>query len=113
MVLAVVLWNIILQISTFFPLAFYACCIFWHSLGGKKVYPFKFLCEKNDIDDEFHYLFVCNHFKSERKNFLKTYFYKCPNIIKFKKLLSTKNINLFIKVSCFIEIIMKNFSSAN
>ena len=71
------------------------------------------IARKNDIGDEFHYLFVCNHFKSERKNFLKPYFYKCPNIIKFKKLLSAKNINLFIKISCFIEIIIKNFSSAN
>ena len=71
------------------------------------------LCEKNDIGDEFHYLFVCNHFKSERKNFLMPYFYKRPNIIKFKELLSTENENLLIKLSCFIKIIMKKFSNAS
>ena len=71
------------------------------------------LCEKNDIGDKFHYLFVCNHFKSERKNFLMPYFYKHPNIIKFKELLSTENENLLIKLSCFTEIIMKKFSNAN
>ena len=71
------------------------------------------LCEKSDIGDEFHYLFVCNHFKSERKHFLRPYFYKSPNIIKFKKLLSTKNINLLIKLSSFVGIIMKKFSSTN
>ena len=65
------------------------------------------LCEKNN------YLFVCNHFKSERKNFLMPYFYKRPNIIKFKELLSTENENLLIKLSCFIEIIIKTFSNAN
>ena len=27
------------------------------------------LCEKNDIGDEFHYLFVCSHFNSDRKQF--------------------------------------------
>ena len=48
------------------------------------------VCEANDIGDEFHYLFVCNHFKSERKQFLTPYFYKKPNIIKFKELLSTE-----------------------
>ena len=71
------------------------------------------LCEKNDIGDEFHYLFVCYHFKSERKNFLMPYFYKRPNIIKFKELLSTENENLLIKLSCFIKIIMKKFSNAS
>ena len=49
--------------------------------------------KKNDTGDEFHYLFVCNHFKSERKNFLMPYFYKRPNIIKIKELLSTENEN--------------------
>ena len=68
---------------------------------------------KKDIGDEFHYLFVCNHFKSERKNFLMPYFYKRPNIIKFKELLSTENENLLIKLSCFIKIIMKKFLNAS
>ena len=70
------------------------------------------LYEKNAIGEEFHYLFVCNNFKSERKDFLMPYFYKRPNIIKFKELLSTENENL-IKLSCFVDIIMKKFSNAN
>ena len=41
------------------------------------------------------------------------YFYKCPNIIKFKELLSTENENLLIKLSCFIKIIMKKFANAS
>ena len=71
------------------------------------------LCEKNDIGDEFHYLFVCSHFNSERKQFLKPYFYKRPNMIKFKELLTTKNVKLLIKLSDFVKIIMKKFSSAS
>ena len=71
------------------------------------------LCEKSDIGDKFHYLFVCNHFKLERKHLLRPYFYKSPNIIKFKELLSTENINLLIKLSSFVGIIMKKFSSTN
>ena len=44
------------------------------------------LCSKHDIGDEFHYLFVCDHFISDRKKYLRSYFYKSPNIIKFKEL---------------------------
>ena len=69
--------------------------------------------EKSDIGDEFHHLLVCNRFKLERKHFLRPYFYKSPNIIKFKELSSTENINLLIKLSSFVEIIMKKLSSAN
>ena len=71
------------------------------------------LCEKNDIGDEFHYLFVCSHFNSDRKQFLKPYFYKRPNMIKFKELLTTKNVKLLIKLSDFVKIIMKKFSTAS
>ena len=56
------------------------------------------VCEDNDIGDEFHYLFVCNYFKSERKQFLTPYFYKKPNIIKFKELMSTENVKLLVKI---------------
>ena len=48
----------------------------------------------------------------KRKDFLRPYFYKSPNIIKFKELLSTENIPS-IKLSSFVGIIMKKFSSAN
>ena len=71
------------------------------------------LCEKNDIGENFHYLFVCSHFNSDRKQFLKPYFYKRPNMIKFKELLTTENGKLLIKLSDFVKIIMKKFSSAN
>ena len=42
-----------------------------------------------------------------------SYFYKNPNIIEFKELLSTENKNLLIKLSCFIEIFTKKFSNAS
>lgn len=46
------------------------------------------LCQKNDIGDEFHYLLVCPFFKSERNHAVDRYYYRNPNIIKFKELLS-------------------------
>ena len=69
------------------------------------------LCTKQDIGDEFHYLFICNYFQAERKQFLKSYFYKRPNVIKFKELLSTDNVKDLIQLSKFVDIIMKKFSS--
>ena len=49
------------------------------------------LCSKHDIGDEFHYLFVCDHFISDRKKFLSSFFlqkskyYKIQRIIFFSK----------------------------
>ena len=47
-------------------------------------------CSKNDVGDEFHYLFDCDHFISDRKKFLSSYFYKSPNVIKFKDIFFSK-----------------------
>ena len=62
------------------------------------------LCEKNDIGDEFHYLFVCSHFNSDRKQFLKPYFYKRPNMIKFKELPYLPYIFGRIKIIIFFTV---------
>ena len=69
--------------------------------------------KENDIGDQFHYLFVCSHFNSEKKQFLKPYFYKRSNIFKFKVLLWTKNVKLLIKLLDFVKIVMKKISNAN
>ena len=68
------------------------------------------LCENNDIGDDFHYLFKCPYFSHERANFLKPYFYRRPNIVKYKDLLSSKNKNTLLKLSKFVKIIMNKFS---
>ena len=70
------------------------------------------LCSKHDIGDEFHYLFVCDNFISDRKKYLSSYFYKSPNIIKFKELFSSANSRKLVKLSSFVEIIMNKFSCA-
>ena len=70
------------------------------------------LCSKHDIGDEFHYLFVVDHFISDRKKYLRSYFYKSPNIIKFKELFSSANTRKLVKLSSFVEIIMNKCSCA-
>lgn len=60
-----------------------------------------------DIGDEFHYLFTCPHFSEKRKQFIKPYFYKQPNVLKYKDLMNSRN-KLQLKHLCiFIDIIMK------
>ena len=56
------------------------------------------ICERNDIGDDFIILLLGFFFKiRKRKQFLKPYFYKVPNVIKYKELLATENVYLLIK----------------
>ena len=64
------------------------------------------LCHKDELGDEFHYLFCCNYFETERKRHLKLYFYKRPNIKKVKELLASDNLATLKKLSEFVQIIM-------
>ena len=64
------------------------------------------LCNK-DIGDEFHYLFNCEVFNEEIKVYLKPFFYKRPNILKFRELLTTRNHTCLMELSKFVDIIMK------
>ena len=55
----------------------------------------------------YHYLLVCNNFENERSKFVKTYYYRHPNSIKFQQLINIKDENS-LKILCrFINIIMK------
>ncbi|MCG8113215.1 MAG: reverse transcriptase domain-containing protein [Candidatus Thiodiazotropha taylori] len=69
------------------------------------------LCSKNDIGDEYHYLFSCDFFMDERKQYLKPFFYVRHNILKYQALLTTNNETTLVKLSKFIDIIMKKFAS--
>ena len=46
------------------------------------------LCQTSQIDDEIHYLPDCHFFLTERRNLISQYYYKRPNIIKYKELLN-------------------------
>ena len=53
------------------------------------------LCNNGEIGDEFHYLFKCQYFGNQRKNYIKKNIRINPNIIKFKLLMtSTSKIEL-------------------
>lgn len=68
------------------------------------------LCQLNDIGDEFHYLLVCRFFNNERKLYVSQYYYRSPNIIKFKELLQTQSEMKLKRLSKFMKVIMNQFS---
>jgi hypothetical protein len=49
------------------------------------------LCSKNEIGDEFHYLFSCDHFNNHRKLYIKEKFRNRPNTLKFTEIMTSKN----------------------
>ena len=67
------------------------------------------VCELNEIGDEFHYLFVCSFFSTERKLYLKKLYYIRPNILKFAELLKGEQLGPTRKLVKFIKIISHIF----
>ena len=43
------------------------------------------ICTTDDIGNKYHYLFICDFFRSDRKLYLKPYFYVKPNIRKYRE----------------------------
>lgn len=67
------------------------------------------LCQLNDTGDEFHYLLICPFFQNERKVYIKQYYYRSPNIIKFRELLQIKSEVKLKRLSKFMKVIMNHF----
>ena len=67
------------------------------------------LCKFGDLGDEFHYLFNCSHFKSERKKTFLLQYRKKPNMLKFQALMNTEDIPLLTKVATFCKILVAFF----
>ena len=62
------------------------------------------LC-KTDVGDEFHYILNCKYFRSFRKLYIKPYYHKHPNTLKFSQLMNSKNKVELKKLTKFIKII--------
>ncbi|MEW8548255.1 MAG: reverse transcriptase family protein [Candidatus Thiodiazotropha sp.] len=67
------------------------------------------LCCKNTIGDEFHYLLECPFFNNERLKYVSSFYYRRPNMLKYKELLSRQNVNHLRNLAVFMGIIIKYF----
>ena len=62
----------------------------------------------SDLGDEYHYLLACSKFDMERKQYLKPYYYKRPNVLKYHEIMNTKNDSLLKNLCRFIDFLLKN-----
>ena len=67
------------------------------------------LCDKKDIGDEFHYLFVCPYFNTQRNKFLDETYRKSPNTYKMEKLFNCTNKGILVNLAFFIKEICDAF----
>ena len=65
------------------------------------------LCNTNDIGDEMHYLLVCPNFLAERQKFVKKQYYERPNILKFRKLMTSESITELRLLSKFVKHLLR------
>ncbi|MEW8547414.1 MAG: reverse transcriptase family protein, partial [Candidatus Thiodiazotropha sp.] len=66
------------------------------------------LCS-TDIGDEYHYVMKCEFFKELRSQYIKPYYTRNINIIKFNELMNHKSKTVINKLCIFVDIIMKFF----
>ena len=63
-------------------------------------------CLGNKLGDEFHYIFECSFFESERKTFLKTHYRERPNVLKMYQLFNSVNDAELINLVKFCKLII-------
>ena len=65
------------------------------------------ICAVRDIEDEYHFILICDTYKTLRKRYIDKYFYVRPNMRKLLELLSTQNSQTLNNLACFINCACK------
>lgn len=60
------------------------------------------LCDKQDIEDEFHFVIEYPMYRDIRSKFIKKYFFRCPDMFKFIQLMKSNDINILRKLAKYI-----------
>ena len=83
--------------------------------GRRRSVPFRericHFCNK-DIGDEYHMTLVCEKFKIDRCKYVKPYYYRNPNILKFRDLMNVSSKKHLLHLCLFIQIIIKAFKQS-
>ena len=61
------------------------------------------LCNSRDIEDEFHFIVICPRLHEIRKKYIKKYYYKHPNMLKFLELMTKTQSTHLRRLSLFIK----------
>ena len=67
------------------------------------------ICQLNEIGDEFHYLFKCTFFSTQRARYIMRYYYTQPNMYKLTQLFESSDFNEMLNLAKFAEIIVNQF----
>lgn len=60
-------------------------------------------CKKQDMEDEYHFVFICECYTDIRKKYLKPYYFRNPSVYKFIQLSNSNNKNELIRLSIFVK----------
>jgi hypothetical protein len=66
------------------------------------------LCDNNDIEDEFHFIFVCNCYSNIRSLYIKPFYYRRPSMHKLIELLSTTRKPVLVNLCKYIHFATKH-----
>ena len=68
------------------------------------------LCNTGEIGDEYHYLLICTFFNQSRNKYIPHYYSRQPSFLKYKQIMTNKNINSLQNTTAFIKIILNTFN---
>ena len=58
-------------------------------------------CTSNEIEDEYHFVLICNFYTELREKYIKKYYYVRPSMAKFIELLNSNSESILKKLECF------------
>ena len=61
------------------------------------------LCDSNEIEDEFHFIFKCTYYDQVSNRYIKPFYRNRSNMIKFIQLLNTQNKNATFTLCKYIK----------
>lgn len=63
------------------------------------------MCENsdNEVEDEYHFIFICNRYRDIRKKYIPCRYYIRPSMWKLLELLNSKDSNMLNNLACFIS----------
>ena len=65
------------------------------------------MCDRRDIEDEYHFILICPLYRDIRLKYIKTYYYKRPSMLKLVQLLSVQNVKSLNNLAKYLNCATK------
>ena len=62
------------------------------------------LCSKNDIEDEYHFILICDRYNDIREKFISNFYFKRPSVVKLLSLLNSTKKSILVNLGKYISI---------